>query len=104
MKVWTTATDCGGFKPVSDDTFRFFKALEMIACELSMEEMPKESAISEIATDENVLFHWDLIMHSFDTSISNTLLQDVVMSWFTVRGFSITSKLLEECKKLLTVL
>ena len=69
-----------------------------------MEEMPKESAISEIATDENVLFHWDLIMHSFDTSISNTLLQDVVMSWFTVRGFSITSKLLEECKKLLTVL
>ena len=50
----------------------------MIAYELLMEEMPKESAISETVTDKNVLFHWDLIMHDFDTSISITLLQDVV--------------------------
>ena len=71
----------------------------MTAYELLMEEVPKESAISETVTDKNVLFHWDLIMHDFDTSISNTLLQDVVTLWFTMRGFSITSKLLEEYKK-----
>ena len=69
-----------------------------------MKETPKESAINEIATYENVLFHWDLIMHDFDTSVSNMILQDIVTLWFTVKGFSITSKLFEEYKKLLRVL
>ena len=52
-----------------------------------------------MVADENILFHWDLIMHDFDTSVSNTVLQDIFTLWFTVRGFSITSKLLEEYKK-----
>ena len=43
----------------------------MIAYELLMRQTPKESTINEMV---NVLFHWDLIMHDFDTPVSNTLL------------------------------
>ena len=42
VKVWTTTTDRGGFKHISDDTFRFFKALEMIAYELLMKEKKEQ--------------------------------------------------------------
>ena len=68
VKVWTTKTDCGGLKHVFDDIFRFRKALDMIAYELLMRQTPKESTINEMV---NVLFHWDLIMHDFDTPASN---------------------------------
>ena len=57
--MWTT-TDCGGLKHIFDDTFRFLKALKMIAYELLMKQTPREHAINEIVTDKNVLFYWDL--------------------------------------------
>jgi len=99
VKVWTTTTDRGGLKHVSDDTYQFFKALELISYDLLIKGTTKECAIDEMITNDNVLFHWDLVMFDFDTSVSNTLLRDIVTLWFTVRGFSITSKLFEEYKK-----
>lgn len=96
VKVWTTTTDRGGLKHVSDDTYQFFKALELIAYNLLLKERSKECAIHKMVTNENVLFHWDLVMFDFDASVSNSLLRDIVTLWFTVRGFSITSKLFEE--------
>lgn len=99
VKVWTSTTDRGGLKHVSDDTFRFFKALELIAYELLIKETTREHAINEMVTNENVLFQWDLVMYDFNTSVSNTLLWDIVTLWFTVRGFSIASKHFEEYKK-----
>jgi len=61
-----------------------FKALELIAYELLIKETTKECAVNEMVTDENLLFHWYLIL----ISLSDTLLWDVVTLWFTVRGFN----------------
>ena len=93
--MWTTTTDRVGLKHVSDDTYRF----EGLACELLIKETTKECVVNKMVTNENLLFHWDLVMYDFDTSVSDTLLQDVVTLWFTVKGFSITSKLFIEYKK-----
>ena len=48
----------------------------MIAYELIMRQKPRESTINEMV---NVLFHWDLIMHDFDTPVSKTLLHYIVV-------------------------
>ena len=48
----------------------------MIAYKLLMRQTPRESTINEMV---NVLFHWDLIMHDFDTPVSNTLLHYIVV-------------------------
>ena len=50
----------------------------MIAYELLMRQTPKESTINEMV---NVLFHWpwDLIIHDFDTPVSNMLLHYIVV-------------------------
>ena len=48
----------------------------MIAYELLMRQTPKESTINEMV---NVLFHWNLIMHDFDTPVSNMLLHYIVV-------------------------
>ena len=47
----------------------------MIAYELLMRQTPKEYNNEMV----NVLFHWDLIMHDFDTPESNTLLHYIVV-------------------------
>ena len=46
VKAWTETTDRGGLQHVSEDTFRFFEALE--------------SVTSKTTTNENILFHWEL--------------------------------------------
>ena len=48
VKMWATTTDSGGLKHVFDDTFRFLKAIEMIAYELLMRQTPRESAINDV--------------------------------------------------------
>ena len=51
----------------------------MIVYELLMRQTPRESTINKMITDKNVLFHWNLIVHDFDTPVSNTLLHYIVV-------------------------
>ena len=37
-----------------------------------MTQTPRESTTNEMVTDKSVLLHWDLIMHNFDTPVSDT--------------------------------
>ena len=42
VKVWATTTDCVGLTHVFNETFRFFKALDMIVYKLLLEQTPRE--------------------------------------------------------------
>lgn len=99
VKVWTETTNCGGLKHVSEDTFRCFKALELITYEFLKKGATKMERMSQVVADDNVLFYWDFIMHEFTSSASTTLLHNIASVWFTVRGFAITSSLFEQYKR-----
>ena len=59
----------------------------------------REKVVSEIMTNKNILFLWGIATDLADTKQSLALLQEVVQLWYTIRGFSITSQLLEQHKK-----
>ena len=59
----------------------------------------KEEVFSEVVSSENVRFHWEVATTEEINDYTLELLHEVVNLWFTVRGFSIASRLLEEYKK-----
>ena len=84
---------------VSEDTFRCFKALELVTYELLKKGATKTEVIDQAENDENVQFYWDFITHEFTSEVLTTLLHDVVSLWFTIRGFAVTSSLFEQYKR-----
>lgn len=99
VKVWTSNTDRGGLRHASDDTYRFFLALESKVYELIKSGDKKDKVVSETIDDENLIFLWEIATDMSHGRQSSTLLQEVVELWYAIRGFSITSKLLEQYKK-----
>ena len=97
VKVWTKTNDRGGLMHVLLDTFRCFKAVEMVTYDLIKKGCTKEEVMSQVT--ENVRFHWMLICDLHDEAKSFELLQDVIGVWFTIRGFTIAGKLFEDYKK-----
>ena len=55
VKVWTTCTDRGGLRHASDDTYRFFLAMETMVYELIKNGDRKDKIISETIDDEKHL-------------------------------------------------
>lgn len=98
VKVWTRTTDRGGLRHASSDTYRFFLALETLLYQLIEKGELREKVVSEILTNDNVLFLWGIATDLADEKQSLELLQEVAQLWFTVGGFSITSQLLEQYK------
>lgn len=99
VKVWTSNTDRGGLRHASDDTYRFFLALESRVYELIKSGDKKDKVVSETIDDENLIFLWEIATDMSHGRQSSKLLQEVVELWYAIRGFSITSKLLEQYKK-----
>ena len=99
VKVWTRNTDRGGLRHASNDTYRFFLALETVLLQLVEKGELREKVVSGIMTNENVVFLWGIATDLADMKQSLALLQEVVQLWYTLRGFSITSQLLEQYKK-----
>jgi len=99
VKVWTKSSDRGGLRHASEDTYRFFLALETRVYELIKKGETKEKVVRETMDDENLIFLWEVATDMSNEKQSSKLLHEVVQLWYIIRGFSITSKLLEEYKK-----
>ena len=52
----------------------------------------------KLLVNQTVEFFWDIINDGFNEDWSAQLLRDITTLWFTLRGYSVTSKLLEEYK------
>lgn len=98
VKTWTQQVDRGGLTHVTDDTYRLFCSIETITYELLSQGAKKDTIISSVMGDKTVCFHWYLLVGDLKEEWSSQLLLDVVTLWFTLRGFSITSKVLETYK------
>ena len=98
VKVWTSNTERGGLRHASDDTYRFFLAMETMVYELIKNGDKKDKIISESIDDEKLIFVWEVATDILYGTQSSKL-QEVVELWYSIRGFSITSRLLEQYKK-----
>ena len=58
------------------------------------------AVIEEVASDDDVLFHWCLISTDIDDeAASQELLRKIVKLWLTIRGFSTAGAYIEYYKK-----
>ena len=64
VKAWTKATDRGGLKHASEDTYRFFLALENRVYELIKRGEQKAKVVGETMDDENLVFHWEITIQT----------------------------------------
>ena len=101
VKVWTSNTDRGRLSHVFNDTYRFFVALETAFYQLLKSGEPKDKIISGIINNANVLFLWEIATDLLEDKSrqSSLLLREVVQLWYSMRGFSIASSLLEQYKR-----
>ena len=102
VKVWMKTNDRGGLMHVSLDTFRCFKAIEMVTYDLIKKGCTKEEVMSQVT--ENVRFHWMLICDLHDEAKFFELLQDVIEVWFTIRGSPLLESYLKIIRKQLKVM
>ena len=57
--------------------------------------------LCEVVGDENVLLMWEIAtdLQLPDDRVAISLLQEAAQEWFTIRGFSVASQLLEQYKR-----
>lgn len=99
VKTWTRNNDRGGLRHVSNDTYRCFVAIETIVYKLIVAGELKDEVMTEVVSDENIKFLWEIATDLSDEKIQLLLLREVTQEWFTLRGFSVASQLLEQYKR-----
>ena len=98
---WFNAINRGKLYHVHDNAFLFFRAVEvktqqLLPGHLQQPSSKKEDLLQKITSDRLVLSSWDVIATGIEDAAE--LLAMVVDLWVTIRGFSLTSKWLEEYK------
>ena len=103
--TWLDIVNRGGLFIVSDEIYNFFLELELCVYPLLKGRLSKGSAqqskkelVSTISESENVLFACSLVTTDLSEDMSQLLLKDAIQLWVTIRGFSITSRFLEDYK------
>jgi len=75
VKAWTKATDHGGLKHASEDTYKFFLTLENRFYDLIKRGEQKVKVVSETMDDENLNFPWQNATDMSHRRQSSKLLQ-----------------------------
>lgn len=105
---WSRKVNRGGLFEVNDETFQFFREIEIKMqwhlMEVLRRQVPiegqKQLIIDTVASDEDVQFLWALI--SCDVRQEEhaiILLKDIIDLWLTIRGFSVAAAWSEEHKR-----
>ena len=64
-----------------------------------LDGISKQEAISQIVGNPIKDFYWNLITDRLKIHWSSQFLSEISTLWLTIRGFSVTSKLLEDYKR-----
>ena len=91
-------TDSGGLVHVSNDCFRLFCAVEEVTYEKLEKGSSRAEFITELMDHQTVRFYWRIIDGGLEKNWSNYLLHDIATLWFTIRGFTVAGRFLEEYK------
>ena len=103
---WINAIDRGGLVRISENTFEFFRTMEMVLrCVYNTETVQemtsatRENLCRLITTNDDVLFYWCMVTVEVDEEEANTLLEMIVNLWITVRGYSFAKSWMEMYKQ-----
>ena len=91
---WVKALDRGGLIHISDELYGMFVSMEMELrkhLKLGNNVNIKDTAITEILKNEDVLFNWCLVSINWDEAELNELLKLIIQHWITVCRFSFVS-------------
>ena len=102
---WFEKINRGGLFPINDETLTFFIAVEKVTrtylpkyCSNNYENT-KDMLVNIISEDADVQFYWTLLSQDIDNEDEAIkLLEEIVIMWVTVRGFSLASTWLEQYK------
>ena len=103
---WITNIDRGGLFHISDDTFCFFKAIEIKTQEClpghfrsQSSDNSKDSLLKAVIDDQDVQCYWHMLaLYIIKDEDVAELLHAIVDLWITMRGFALTSSWLEQYK------
>ena len=76
-KTWTVKNDRGKLIHVTNDAYRFFRALEEATYELLQDGISKQGAISQFVGNPIVDFYWNLITDGLKSDWSSQLLNEI---------------------------
>lgn len=93
---WVHHVNRGGLTLVNNSTFDVFLAIEEVNKRIGEDWTDKVKA--EIVESEDVEFLWSLVCGDWEEGSSKALLQMIVNQYVKIRGFSYSSKLMEEYK------
>lgn len=103
-REWIDTINRGGLFVVNAETFELFKAIEVKIKEVLPQHLvhsggKKEAVIQSVVEDRMVQSQWRLVGASIvNEEHSHELLYKIVVMWVTMRGFSLTSKWMEDYK------
>ena len=105
---WFELVNRGGLYPINDVTFSLFANIEICVRSLlpkhiiksnSDKETFKANVHDKVFKNDEVQFHWALLSQDIDSpEDAETLLQDIISLWVTVRGFSMAASWMEVYK------
>ena len=103
---WITNIDRGGLFHISDDTFCFFKAIEIKTQEClpghlrsQSSDESKDSLLKAVVDDQDVPCYWHMLaLYIIKDEDVTELLHAIVDLWITMRGFALMSSWLEQYK------
>ena len=105
---WLEKVDRGGLFIINNETFWFFKQLEVLTRFHLVKQLnpsaqeprrSRDGIISDIKTDEDLLFYWDMLAVYVSAERADKLLTDIVALWLSIRGHSMAAAWLKEYKE-----
>ena len=103
---WMKLIDRGGLFHVSDESFLFFKAMEIKFRQVvtpvliqPSSSVTKSDTIKQFIDDEVIRFHWDLLAIDIENEDdSEELMTEIVSKWINMHSVSTLDKLMEDIK------
>ena len=105
---WVKAVNRGGLYEVKDEVYLLFREIEVkmqshlmahlkaLSTTHYESQSSKTTIINLVQHDNNVQFYWSIVNDIQNEEWSEELLNHLITSWLTIRGFSISSQWMEE--------
>ena len=100
-KEWINLIDRGSLKHINESTFQVMVAMELeLRKHLQCKKPPNfvREITEHILKNEDVQFHWCIIVCDWEEEETEALLEQVVKMWVTIRGFSYARAWVEKFK------
>lgn len=104
---WICSIDRGGLIRITDEMYQVLIAIEYVtrsfyetsSADKLMDSSHQEEIIESIMDESDVQFHWSLASSQMDEEYKDVILEQVIMKWITIRGFSFAKSILEQYKR-----